>query len=43
MTMSREAYCHFLVFFLGVEDDDEPPGSSLSLGFFPQMENMTTS
>ncbi len=37
MTVGQEACHHFLVNFLGVEDDDEPPGLSLSLGFFPQM------
>ncbi len=37
MTVGREACHHFLVNFLGVKDDDEPPGLSLSLGFFPQM------
>jgi hypothetical protein len=37
MTTSREVRRHFLVFFLGVKDDDEPLGSSSSLGFFPQM------
>jgi hypothetical protein len=42
MTVSREACCHFLVSFSGVEDDDEPPNSSLSLGFFLQMEKMIT-
>ncbi len=35
--MNQEACCHFLVFFLGVEDDNEPPGLSSSLGFFLQM------
>jgi hypothetical protein len=43
MIVDRKACHHFLVNFLGVEDDNEPPGSSLSLGFFPQMEKMTTS
>jgi hypothetical protein len=43
MMMGREACHHFLVNFLGVEDDDEPLGLLLSLGFFPQMEKMTTS
>jgi hypothetical protein len=43
MTVGREACHHFLVNFLGVEDDDDPFGSSLSLGFFPQMEKMMTS
>jgi len=43
MAASQEACCHFLVIFLGVEDDDEPPGSLSSFGFFPQMEKMTTS
>jgi len=42
MMVSREACCHFLVSFSGVEDDDEPPNSSLSLGFFLQMEKMIT-
>jgi len=37
MTVGREACHHFLVNFLGVEDDDEPLGLSLSLGFFLQM------
>jgi hypothetical protein len=37
MTVGREACHHFLVNFLGVEDDDVPPELSLSLGFFPQM------
>ncbi len=37
MTMGWEACHHFLVNFLGVKDDDEPPDLSLSLGFFPQM------
>jgi len=39
----REACRHFLVSFLSVEDDDEPSGSSLSIGFFLQMEKMMTS
>jgi hypothetical protein len=34
MITSWEAYRHFLVFFLGVEDDDKPLSSSLSLEFF---------
>jgi hypothetical protein len=42
MTVDREACRHFLLNFLGVKDDDEPHGSSLSLGFFLQMEKMTT-
>jgi hypothetical protein len=29
-------------FFLGVENDNEPPSLSLSLGFFPQMQKMMT-
>jgi hypothetical protein len=37
MMVGREACHHFLVNFLGVEDDDEPPGLSLFLGLFPQM------
>jgi hypothetical protein len=37
MMVGWEACHHFLVNFLGVEDDDEPPGLSLFLGFFPQM------
>jgi hypothetical protein len=43
MTVRREACHHFLVSFLSVEDDDEPPDSSLSIGFFLQMEKMMTS
>ncbi len=42
MTASREACRHFLVSFSNVEDNDELPSSSLSIGFFPQMEKMTT-
>ncbi len=42
MTASREACRHFLISCSVVEDDDEPLGSSLSLGSFPQMEKMTT-
>jgi hypothetical protein len=34
MIAGREACHHFLVNFLGVEDDDEPLNSSLSFGFF---------
>jgi hypothetical protein len=34
MIVGREACHHFLVNFLGVEDDNEPPGLSLFLGFF---------
>jgi hypothetical protein len=37
MTTSLLAHRHFFVFFSSVEDDDEPRGLSLSLGFFPQM------
>jgi hypothetical protein len=43
MTTSREACHHFLVSFSSVEDDEEPPSLTLFLGFFPQMEKMTTS
>jgi hypothetical protein len=31
-----------LAFFLGAEDDDKPLGSLSFLGFFFQMQNMTT-
>ncbi len=43
MMASWEARYHFLVFFLGAEDNNEPGGSSSSLGFFPQMQKMTRS
>jgi hypothetical protein len=43
MMASREACHHFLVSFLGVEDDSEFPGLSLFIGCFLQMEKMTTS
>jgi hypothetical protein len=43
MTMSQEAHCQILVFFSGVEDNDEPLGLSSSFGFFPQMQKMSTS
>jgi hypothetical protein len=32
--MGWDACRHFLTNFLSVENDDEPPDSSLSLGFF---------
>ncbi len=34
MTVSQEAHHHFLVFFLGAEDNNKPLRSSSSLGFF---------
>jgi hypothetical protein len=37
MTTSQKAHRQFLVFFLGVEDDNETPSSLSSLGFFLQM------
>jgi hypothetical protein len=43
MMVSREACHHFLVFFSGSEDDDEPLGLSSSFDFFPQMQKMTVS
>jgi hypothetical protein len=43
MTTSSKACRHFLVFFLGVEDDDKPLNLLSSFGFFPQTEKMTTS
>ncbi len=43
MTTSKEAHCHFLVFFLGVKNDDKLPNLLSSLRFFPQMQKMTTS
>ncbi len=43
MMASPEACRHFLVFYLSAENDNEPGGSLSSLGFFPQMQKMTTS
>jgi hypothetical protein len=43
MMGGQKACRHFLISFSGVENDDEPRGLSLSLGFFPQMEKMTIS
>ncbi len=40
MMVNRKACHHFLVFFSYAEDDDEPRGSSSSLGFLPQMQKM---
>jgi hypothetical protein len=38
----NEPGVNFLVSFSSVEDDKKPHGLSLFLGFFPQMEKMTT-
>ncbi len=39
MTTSQETHCHLFVFFLSVEDDDGPRGSSSFFGFFSCAEN----
>ncbi len=43
MTTSLSTHCHFLVFLLGAENNDEPLSSLLSFGFFPEMQKLTMS